>query len=176
MEAYKAHAEAVESQNRVQTSIAEIGIKKNEASLMAFRGMVDAFSAKLQAIGEKNRTEGTRIGAAAQVFGVKASAHAEIQSAMASAQKSRVDAETNRLALALEQNRMNIAKATSELEITVEALQSVAQYTSTLSAGLYAAINVGARVSNGLNVSRSTDHSYRVSLSNSLSESLGGDS
>jgi len=147
VEAYKAHAEAVESQNRVQTSIAEIGIKKNEASLMAFRGMVDAFSARLQAIGEKNRTEGTRIGAEAQVFGARASAHAEIQSAMASAQKSRV-----------------------------EALQSVAQYTSTLSAGLYAAINVGASVSNGLNVSRSTDHSYRVSLSNSLSESLGGDS
>lgn len=174
VEAYKAHAEAVESQNRVQTSIAEIGIKKNEANLMAFRGMVDAFAARLQAIGEKNRTEGTRIGAEAQVFGAKAAAHAEIQSAMASAQKSRVDAETNRLALAIEQNRVNITKATSELELTVEALKSVAQYTSTLSAGLYAAINVGATVSNGLSVSRSVDHSYRSSLSNTLGESLGG--
>lgn len=84
------------------------------------------------------------------------------------------DAETNRLALAIEQNRVNITKATSELELTVEALKSVAQYTSTLSAGLYAAINVGATVSNGLSVSRSVDHSYRSSLSNSLSESLGG--
>jgi|GEM_PF-3501259 len=171
-QAYAATASAIESANRTEISKAEIDIKRADLALQKFKAQLEERLGELQVASEYAKVEAIVAGAKGDIAVAKINAKGSALNAQAQVAKTSADLNVSRAELAQETNKVNAANQLAQAQIRVEALKGAAAASAQLAAGILSAINVGATISNGYSVGKSSDYSYRESLTNSLSENI----
>lgn len=168
-QAYSAEMDGIKAFNSVEESKAKIAVSSAQLQLEEFKAQIEAFKADAGMSITATEAKGKLYEAKAKAY--QSSSQVAISTAEATARIEgiKADSESKSLALALEQNKVNMENALRESMIDVDALKAIAANFTQLAASLYSAINVGASISDSFNRSVSDQSSYSASVQNSMS-------
>ena len=173
VQAYAARASAVESANRTEIAKAEIDLKKADIALNRFTALLQERLGELQVEAEYAKIQATIYSAQGDIEVAKIQAKSASASAKADMKKAEGDINIARASLAQEVNKVNSANQLAQAQLRVEALKAIAATSSQLAAATLSAINVGATISNGYSVGKTTSVGYNAELRSSKEERVG---